>query len=239
MASYPGLPIGRLLLDERFRIVDIDPEFHAQFGDASALLGVALDELVAHRDRRGAHALATRLAQHRGEMIDLSLVLAIGGRDQFVRLRLLAADGALVAYVEPGATLADFDAAAQKRGLATPVGINSTTGIAGLTLGGGFGWLTRKYGMTVDNLRAAQVVTADGECVRASTTEHPNLFWALRGGGGNFGVVTQFEFQLHPVGPEVTAGLLVFPLRNAPVRRPMRASKSTCSLWLLIPTTKP
>jgi sigma-B regulation protein RsbU (phosphoserine phosphatase) len=102
MASYPGLPIGRLLLDERFRVVDIDPEFHERFGDASAILGVALDELVAHRDRRGAHALATRLAQHRGEMIDLSLVLAIGGRDHFVRLRLLAADGALVAYVEPG-----------------------------------------------------------------------------------------------------------------------------------------
>src|SRR5512143_1268953 len=96
-----------------------------------------------------------------------------------------------LAYVEPGATLADFDAAVQKHGLATPVGINSTTGISGLTLGGGFGWLTRKYGMTIDNLESAEVVTAAGEVVRASATDHPDLFWALCGGGGNFGVVTR------------------------------------------------
>jgi FAD/FMN-containing dehydrogenase len=119
------------------------------------------------------------------------------------------------AYVEPGATLADFDEAAQKHALATPVGINSTTGIAGLTLGGGFGWLTRRYGMTIDNLLGAQVVTADGERMRASETENSDLFWALRGGGGNFGIVTQFEFALHPVGPEVLAGLIVFPMSEA------------------------
>ncbi|MDF3838129.1 FAD-binding oxidoreductase [Cupriavidus basilensis] len=122
---------------------------------------------------------------------------------------------ALRAYVEPGATLADFDHEAQAFGLATPLGINSTTGVAGLTLGGGFGWISRKYGTSVDNLVSAQVVTADGKLLRASATEHPDLFWAIRGGGGNFGVVTMFEFQLHPVGPEIFGGLIVYPLEQA------------------------
>ncbi len=117
--------------------------------------------------------------------------------------------------IEGGATLADLDAATQAHGLATPVGINSTTGVAGLTLGGGFGWLSRKYGMTVDNLESAEVVTAAGEVVRANATEHPDLFWALRGGSGNFGVVTRFEFRLHPVGPDVLSGLIVYPISEA------------------------
>ena len=121
-----------------------------------------------------------------------------------------------VARVEPGATLGDLDHETQAFGLATPVGINSTTGVAGLTLGGGFGWLSRKYGATVDNLRSADVVTADGELLKASSAENPDLFWAIRGGGGNFGVVTSFEFDLHPVGPEVLAGLIVYPLSAAP-----------------------
>lgn len=117
--------------------------------------------------------------------------------------------------IQAGATLAELDAATQAHGLATPTGINSTTGIAGLTLGGGFGWLSRKYGMTVDNLEAAEVVTAAGNVVRASDTEYPDLFWALRGGSGNFGVVTHFEFRLHPVGPNVLSGLIVYPLSEA------------------------
>ncbi|HNP60467.1 MAG TPA: FAD-binding oxidoreductase, partial [Nitrospirales bacterium] len=100
-------------------------------------------------------------------------------------------------------------------GLATPLGINSTTGVAGLTLGGGFGWLSRKYGMTIDNLLSAHVVTADGRQVHASATEHEDLFWGLRGGGGNLGIVTSFEFQLHPVGPDVLSGLIVFPFDQA------------------------
>lgn len=117
--------------------------------------------------------------------------------------------------IEAGATLGDLDAATQAHGLATPVGINSTTGIGGLTLGGGFGWLSRKYGLTVDNLESAEVVTAEGEVVRASESEHQDLFWALRGGGGNFGVVTRFEFRLHPVGPDVLSGLIVYPISEA------------------------
>ncbi|NML34409.1 FAD-binding oxidoreductase [Paraburkholderia antibiotica] len=119
------------------------------------------------------------------------------------------------AYVEPGATLHDFDHEAQAFGLATPLGINSTTGVAGLTLGGGFGWLSRRYGMTIDNLLAADVVTADGELLHASADQNDDLFWAIRGGGGNFGVVTQFEFALHEVGPLVYGGLVVLPLADA------------------------
>ena len=123
--------------------------------------------------------------------------------------------GARRAYVQPGATLRDFDQAVQAHGLATPVGINSTTGIAGLTLGGGFGWLTREYGMTIDNLLAVDITGADGKMLHATEKENPDLFWAVRGGGGNFGVVTQFEFKLHPVGPNVFAGLIVFPFKEA------------------------
>ncbi|QLG47819.1 FAD-binding oxidoreductase [Natrinema halophilum] len=120
------------------------------------------------------------------------------------------------ARVEPGATLADFDHKTQAFGLATPLGINSTTGVAGLTLGGGFGWITRNYGLTVDNLRSVDIVTADGELRHASEDENPDLFWAVRGGGGNFGVVTSFEFALHEVGPEVLAGMIVYRGADAP-----------------------
>ena len=119
---------------------------------------------------------------------------------------------ARVARVGAGATLGDFDHEAQAFGLATPLGINSTTGVAGLTLGGGFGWLSRKYGLAIDNLRSADVVSADGELRRASPDDDADLFWAIRGGGGNFGVVTSFEFGLHPVGPEILSGLVVHPL---------------------------
>ncbi len=119
------------------------------------------------------------------------------------------------ARVEPGVTLGEFDNDAQTFGLATPLGINSTTGVAGLTLGGGFGWLSRKLGLSIDNLISVDLVTAAGALVKASETEHPDLFWAIRGGGGNFGIVTSFEFKLHKVGPVVLAGLIIHPLDAA------------------------
>jgi FAD/FMN-containing dehydrogenase len=154
--------------------------------------------------RASGHNIAGNAVCEKGLMIDLSAMKSVRVNPETRR-----------AYVEPGATLGDFDHEAQAFGLATPLGINSTTGVAGLTLGGGFGWLTRKYGMSVDNLVSAEVVTADAKRVRASAKENPDLFWAIRGGGGNFGVVTVFEFQLHPVGPEVLAGLIVFPFEQA------------------------
>jgi len=121
---------------------------------------------------------------------------------------------ALRAVCGGGATWADVDAATQAHGLATPGGFISHTGIAGLALGGGIGWLTKKAGLSCDNLVAAEMVTADSRIVRASADENPDLYWALRGGGGNFGVVTAFEFALHPVGPLVNLGLFFFGLEN-------------------------
>ncbi|USV55811.1 FAD-binding oxidoreductase [Aeromonas encheleia] len=154
--------------------------------------------------RGGGHNIAGNAVCDGGLMIDLSLMKGVQVDPATRR-----------ASVEPGCTLADVDAAVQAHGLATPLGINSTTGVAGLTLGGGFGWLSRKFGMTIDNLLSAEVITADGRQLHASATENADLFWGLRGGGGNFGVVTRFEFQLHPVGPDVLSGLIVFAFDQA------------------------
>lgn len=174
--------------------------------------------------RGGGHNIAGSSACDDGVMIDLS------------PMKKIDIDPALqLGYVEPGCTLADFDAAAQAYGLATPLGINSTTGVAGLTLGGGFGWLSRKYGMTIDNLLGMDVITADGRQLHASESENADLFWGLRGGGGNFGIVTRFEYQLHPVGPDVLSGLIVFPStkqnrssRSSPISRRRCQTSSTC-----------
>jgi len=150
--------------------------------------------------RGGGHNIAGNAVCDGGLMIDLTPMKSVR-----------VDPTARTARVEPGVTLGEFDREAQAFGLATPTGINSTTGIAGLTLGGGFGWLSRKYGLTIDNLISADVVTADGELVRASEKENADLFWAVRGGGGNFGVVTSFEYKMHPVGPQVLSGLIVHP----------------------------
>jgi FAD/FMN-containing dehydrogenase len=154
--------------------------------------------------RGGGHNIAGSAVNDGGLMLDLSRMTSVRVDPKARTVR-----------VEPGAKLADLDKETQAFGLATPVGINSTTGVAGLTLGGGFGWLSRKFGLTVDNLLSADLVTAEGVLVRTSETDHPDLFWAIRGGGGNFGVVTSFELKLHPVGPQVIAGLIVHPFSAA------------------------
>ena len=154
--------------------------------------------------RGGGHNIAGNAVCEGGLMIDLTLMKSVR-----------VDPSARTARAEPGVTLGEFDRETQAFGLATPVGINSTTGIAGLTLGGGFGWLSRKHGLTIDNLPSADVVTAAGELVHASEKENADLFWAVRGGGGNFGVVTSFEYRLHAVGPQVLAGLVVHPFAKA------------------------
>jgi FAD/FMN-containing dehydrogenase len=183
---------------------------------------------------RGAgHNIAGNAVCNGGMMIDFS------------NMRNVRVDsGKKRAYVGPGATLADLDKATQQHGLATPVGINSTTGIAGLTLGGGFGWLTRKHGMTIDNLISAEMVSADGKRLGASEKDNAELFWALRGGGGNFGVVTEFEFALHPLGPEILAGLIVFPFAQAKqvltrYRQLANAAPEDLSVWIVLRQAPP
>jgi FAD/FMN-containing dehydrogenase len=154
--------------------------------------------------RGGGHNVAGKAVCDDGLVIDLS------------RMRAVAVDPqGLLARAQGGALLGDVDHETQAFGLATTLGAVSLTGIAGLTLGGGLGWLMGRFGLSCDNLVAAEVVTADGELVRASESENADLLWGLRGGGGNFGVVTSFEYRLHPVGPLVLAGILAFPIDGA------------------------
>jgi FAD/FMN-containing dehydrogenase len=172
--------------------------------DVLAAVNFARSQQLPLAVRAGGHNIAGNALCDDGLVIDLTC------------MRSVHVDPAsAVAWVGGGATLGDLDHETQAFGLATPLGINSTTGVAGLTLGGGFGWLSRMYGLTVDNLLAAEVITADGRRRHTTAQEDPDLFWAIRGGGGNFGVVTQFEFALHQVGPMVTAGLIVFPFAQA------------------------
>lgn len=183
--------------------------------------------------RGGGHNIAGNAVCEGGLLIDLSLMRSVRV-DRTSR----------TARVEPGATLGDFDKEAQAFGLATPLGINSTTGVAGLTLGGGFGWLSRKFGLAADNLISADVVTAEGKLVHASETENSDLFWALRGGGGNFGVVSSFEFRLHPVGPMVLSGLIVHPFARAKellsgYRQVASKAPDELSVWVVLRQAPP
>jgi len=176
----------------------------ADEADVVATLGFARERGLPITVRGGGHHIAGTSVCDGGVVIDLSTLKGV--RVDAVARR---------AVVQPGALLADVDAATLAHGLATPLGVNSTTGIAGLTLGGGFGWLTRQHGMTIDNLVSVRIVGADGVVRRASADEHRDLFWAIRGGGGNFGVVTSFTFQCHPVGPMVGFAGVFHPVEDA------------------------
>lgn len=154
--------------------------------------------------RGGGHSVAGHCTCDDGLMIDLSAMRGTRVDPERRTVRVAA-----------GATWADVDRESQAFGLAVPGGIISTTGVAGLTLGGGIGWLHRKYGLACDALRSADVVTPDGERVLASESRHPELFWGLRGGGGNFGVVTSFEFEAYPLGSSVMCGAAMYPIEEA------------------------
>jgi FAD/FMN-containing dehydrogenase len=172
--------------------------------DVMAAIGFARSNDLPVAVRGGGHSVAGFSTCDDGIVIDLS------------PMRGVRVDpAARIAYVGPGAVWADVDHETQVHGLATTGGLISTTGVAGFTLGGGIGWLMRRHGLACDNLRAADVVTADGTLVRADATQNTELLWGLRGGGGNFGVVTQFELSLHPVGPIVYAGPIFWPAEVA------------------------
>jgi FAD/FMN-containing dehydrogenase len=217
-------------------MIDRSPALAARCLDAADVthaVRMAREENMLLAVRGGGHNIAGNSVCDGGMLIDLSLMKSVRIDPE-----------ARTARVEPGATLAEFDKEAQAHALATPLGINSTTGVAGLTLGGGFGWTTRKFGLTIDNLVSADVVTADGNLTRASESENPDLFWALRGGGGNFGVVTSFEFKLHPHGPEVLSGLIVHPLEKAgellpEFRRIANAAPDELTVWTVMRKAPP
>ncbi|HEX9241278.1 MAG TPA: FAD-binding oxidoreductase, partial [Anaeromyxobacter sp.] len=233
---YPGEPgyeqartIWNAMIDKRPAAVIRA----AGTADVMRAVNIAREHKLLLSVRGGGHNIAGNAVCDGGLMLDLSLMKSVR-----------VDPSSRTARVEPGVTLAEFDKEAQAFGLATPLGINSTTGVAGLTLGGGFGWVSRKYGLTVDNLLSADVVLASGALVHASPTENEELFWAIRGGGGNFGVVTSFEFRLHPVGPEVLAGLIVHPFSNAKqllqgYRRVVASAPDDLTCWVVMRKAPP
>lgn len=183
--------------------VDARPVLIAQcrtVEDIATAVNLTRDAGLPFAVRGGGHSVAGLSTCDVGVVIDLS------------SMRAVAVDTKRrIAIAEPGATWGDYDAATAQHGLASTGGLISTTGVAGLTLGGGIGWLQRKHGLACDNLIGAELITADGATVRASESERPDLLWGLRGGGGNFGIVSRFEFSLHPVST-VLGGLMLFPL---------------------------
>ncbi|MEN3145772.1 FAD-binding oxidoreductase [Neorhizobium sp. IRAMC:178] len=205
------------------------------FGCADVIHAVELarDNNLLVAVKGGGHNIAGHAVCDGGLMIDLSPM-------NHVRVDLAAG----CVRVGPGATLADIDKETSAFGMVVPTGINSTTGVGGLTLGGGFGWLTRKYGLTLDCLMSCDVVTADGRLLRASETENSDLFWALRGGGGNFGIVTSFEFKLNPLGRQIMAGLVVHPFADArhvlaEYRKALEAAPDELTCWAVMRKAPP
>src|SRR5436309_6398571 len=197
--SDPGYDEARTIFNA---MVDRRPGLIAQCAtadDVARAIAHARRERVPLAVRAGGHSVAGLSLCHGGVVVDVR------------PLKQIAVDPQeRVARAGAGLTWAEFDRATQEHGLATTGGRVSTTGIAGLTLGGGSGWLERSYGLTCDSLLAVELVTAEGEFVRAAEDEPPDLFWELHGGGGNFGVVTAFAFRLRPVGPELFAGLVAY-----------------------------
>src|SRR5690242_12956108 len=174
-------------------------------GDVTAAVGFARDSALPVALRGGGHSFPGLSVCDGGIVIDLGPMKGI------------AVDAERrTARVQAGVLWGELDGATQAHGLATTGGIVTHTGVAGLTLGGGIGWLQRRHGMTIDNLLAVELITAGGERVRAGEDENTDLFWGVRGAGGNFGVVTEFTFRLNPVGPEVLAGPVFWPLADAP-----------------------
>lgn len=173
-------------------------------GDVVAAVNVARTHKLLVSVRGGGHNVAGSAVCEGGLVIDLSPMKGIQ-----------VDPASQTARAQPGVTWGELDRATQQFGLATPGGVVTETGIAGLTLGGGLGWLRNKYGLSCDNLNAVEIVTADGHLRTASTAENPDLFWAVRGGGGNFGIVTSFEYRLHPVGPEVMLCFVLYPEAQA------------------------
>lgn len=182
--------------------IDRHPELIARCldqEDASAVLKYAASRKLPLSVRGGGHNVSGSALAEGGVVVDLSALRGV----------IVDPDGMSV-RVQPGALWGDVDATTQKHGLAVPGGIVTHTGVAGLTLGGGFGWLSRRWGLTSDNLLSVRMLLADGSRVQASEHENPDLFWAVQGGGGNFGIVTEFRFRLHRLGTHVLAGPILF-----------------------------